>query len=68
MKKHICECGCCRKTATVKIRNGHRICEDHAKEIRRLIRSGRDIRGFCKEVLVGHVGEFDVCTDVFVKL
>ena len=73
MKKKMCECGGCRKTATVRLRNGHWICEDCAKEIRRVKRYSK-VRGFFKEVLFGHLSAgpgdkgFDLCTTVFVKL
>lgn len=72
MKKDICEVGGCRKVGTVKLRNGHKICEDHAKALRRLKRSGKKPTVFFKEVLVGHLGDpknhFDICVDVPVKL
>ena len=68
MKKHICECSGCNKTATVKLRNGHRICEDCHKVLRRRINAGEKVDGFFKEILIGHLGEFDLYTDVFVKL
>ena len=68
MKKYICECSGCNKTATIKLRNGHRICEDHAKFFRRKKRAGKKILGFYKEVLIGNLGEFNIYTDVFVKL
>ena len=68
LKKHICEVADCGKTGTVRIRNGHYICEDHAKCLRRLKRSGAKPKYFFKEVLVGHVGEFDICRTVAVKL
>ena len=67
-KKNICECGGCHKTGTVKLRNGHYICEDHAKAIRRLKRSGKKPKYLFKEKLVGHLGEFDICVDVPIKL
>lgn len=70
MKKYICECSGCNHTATVKLRNGHRICEDCQKKFRRRNRAGngRKIIGFYKEVLIGHLGEFNIYTDVRVKL
>ena len=72
MKKHICEFGGCRKTAKVKLRNGHGICEDHAKLLRRIRRSGAKPKFMYKEVLVEHIGDasskFDVCVDVPIKL
>ena len=71
MKKYICECCGCRKTATVKVKNGHRICEDHAKEFRRLRRAGKKVTHFYKEIRLGHFGDYcehDVCTDVIIKL
>ena len=74
MKKHICECSGCNKTATVKLRNGHRICEDCAKILRRHSWkkdgcTGKRVRGFFKEVLIGHLGgDFNIYADVFVKL
>ena len=68
MKRYICECSGCHKTATVKLRNGHRICEDCVKEFRRLKRAGKKITGFYKEVLIGNLGgEFNIYTDVPVK-
>lgn len=67
MKKYICECSGCYKTATVKIKNGHRICEDHAKEFRRK-RHGKKIAGFWKEIHIGNIGEFKLYTDVLVKM
>jgi len=68
MKKYVCERSGCRKTATVRLRNGHRICEDCAKAIRRRRRAGDKVSGFFKEVLIGHLSEFNLYTDVFVKL
>lgn len=72
MKKNICECGGCKKTATIKLRNGHRICEDHAKAIRRLKKAGKKPYCLFKEVLVGHLGNpknhIDICVDVPIKL
>lgn len=72
MKKDICECGGCRKTATVKLRNGHRICEDHAKALRRMKKAGKKPKYLFKEVLVGHLGDpkdhFDICVDIPIKL
>lgn len=77
MKKHICECSGCSKTATVKLRNGHRICEDCAKALRRRRRSGKKPRYFFKEVPIGHLGVgfygpgdpgLNVYNDVPVKL
>ena len=68
MKKHICERAGCNKTATVKLRNGHRICEDCRKDICRRANAGEKVDGFFKEVLIGHLGEFNLYTDVFVKL
>lgn len=68
MKRHICECSGCKKTATIKLRNGHRICEDCNKEFRRLKRAGKKLKGFYKEVLIGHLDDkFDICTDVVIK-
>lgn len=67
MKKHICECGGCRKTATVKLKNGHRVCEDCYKGIRR---TGAKV--IWKEALVGHLGDpkdhIDLCIDYPVKI
>ena len=67
MKKRICECSGCNKTATVKLRNGHAICEDCLKKFRRMRRSGKKVTGFLKEVLVGHLEEFNLYTEVAVK-
>ena len=47
MKKYICEHAGCNKTATKKLKNGHRVCEDCAKEFRR-----KGSKMFFKEVLV----------------
>lgn len=74
MKKYICECVGCRKTATVRLRNDHRICDDHDKGFRRLKRAGKKLKAFYKEVLIGHLSlgpgdkGFDICRDVVVKL
>lgn len=72
MKKDICECAGCRKIATIKLRNGHKICDDCAKELRRLKKAGKKPRYFVKEVLVGHLGDtkdrFNICVDRFIKL
>lgn len=72
MKKNICECGGCHKTATVKIHNGHRICEDCAKLLRRMKNAGKKPKYLFKEVLVGHLGDpkehMDLYVDIPVKL
>jgi hypothetical protein len=72
MKKDMCECSGCRKTATVKIGHGHMICEDCAKALRRLKKAGKKPRYFFKEKLLGHLGDpkdhFDICIDIPVKI
>lgn len=35
MKKNICEVSDCNKTATRRIKNGHRVCEDCLKKLKR---------------------------------
>lgn len=72
MKKDICEFTGCRKTATVKLRNNHKICEDCAKELRRMKKAGKKPYCFFKEVLVGHIGNpknhFNFYKDIPIKL
>ena len=58
MKKHICERAGCNRTATVKLANGHRLCEDCAKEFRR-----KGSIDFLKKELDGHIGN---CCDIYV--
>jgi hypothetical protein len=68
MKKSMCECSGCRKTATAKTQSGRRICEDHLKEFRRLRRSGKKITHFFKEKCIGHLGDYAVYADIAVKI
>ena len=76
MKKKMCECSGCRKTATVRLRNGHWICEDCMKYLRKA-KHTRKVRGFYKEVYIGRLGVgyfgpgdpgIAIYNDVFVKL